>query len=266
MQKILNLFWPDVKSMWLVSRYTFGEIYKSKILINIVLIGFAQVIISYVASEFTFGVPQRVALDFGLGTLSLAAVGIAIFMGVNLISTDVENRTIYMVLARPINRYAFLCGRIGGMMGILVVNILILGIFTLLLCKFMGGTISSLMLWCLVFAFCEATLVLILVVLLSLVSNAAITVITSLALYVGGHAVSEVMAIPGVFTNSFLKGIITVYSFIFPDFGRLNLKQHVLYEQVVPSSYFSHGLLYAAIYGIVLVLIASWIFQRKNLD
>lgn len=266
MRKYLDLFLADLKSILLVSRYTFVEIYKSKILINIILIGIAQVIISYVAGEFTFGVPQRVALDFGLGTLSIAAVGIAIFMGVNLISKDVENRTIYMVLARPINRYAFLSGRLGGMMGILAVNILILGAFTLALYKFMGGTISSIMLWCLVFAFCEATLVLVMVVLLSLLSNATITVLTALGLYIGGHAVSEVLAIPGIFTNGAFKAIIKIYSFIFPDFGRLNLKQHVLYEQVVPNQYFTHGLLYAVIYALILVILASWVFQRKNLD
>jgi ABC-type transport system involved in multi-copper enzyme maturation permease subunit len=256
----------DFKNIFLIARYTFVEIYKSKILINIVLIGLAQVIISYVASEFTFGVPQRVALDFGLGTLSLAAVGIAIFMGVNLISKDIENRTIYMVLARPIKRYIFLIGRNVGMMGILFVNITILGALTLALYALLGGKIEPLMYWCLIFAFIEALLVLLVVILVSLVSNTTIAVITTITVYVGGYAVSGLLELPALYSNNFIRYLLKFYSWIFPDLSRLNIKTHVLYQQTIPTEYLGNGLIYGLIYCVVLVLLASLVFQRKNLD
>ena len=50
-----------------IALYTFKEIWKSKILLNVFFVGMGLMVVTYVATEFTFGVPERVALDFGLG-------------------------------------------------------------------------------------------------------------------------------------------------------------------------------------------------------
>ena len=97
-----------------ISKYTFIEIYKSKIMVSLLFTSLALLLISYIASEFTYGVPHKIALDFGLGILSIANLTVAIFMGSQLVSEEISNRTIYMVLSRPVNRWVFLLGRIFG--------------------------------------------------------------------------------------------------------------------------------------------------------
>ena len=73
---------------------------------------------TYVATEFTYGVPERVALDFGLGMLSLSSLSISLFLGVSLLSKEIESRTVYMVISRPVPRFAFIIGKILGLSGI----------------------------------------------------------------------------------------------------------------------------------------------------
>src|SRR4051812_38418902 len=114
-----------------VAKYTFKEILKSKILYSTLIIGLCMIVVTVVAAEFTYGVPERVALDFGLGMLSLSSLGIALFMGASLLSKEIESRTVYMVISRPIPRWCFIMGKVMGLMAVLTVNILILSLMTL---------------------------------------------------------------------------------------------------------------------------------------
>ncbi len=249
-----------------ISKFTFIELYKSKIMMNAVLLGIGLVVLSYVASEFTYGVPQRVALDFGLGTLSLAAVGVAIFMGAGLISKEIENRTVYMILTRPLNRSSFLIGKIVGMSGILLLNILIIGILSIILFLMLGGVFSSLILWALLFAFLEALIILLVVIFFSLITNVTMAIIYSLSIFIVGHSISDTLLTNFVIERPAVTFIIKVYAFIFPNFSKFNIKDFVLYEQTMPSSYLFGSTTYAILYAVSLVLICITIFRYKNLD
>src|SRR4051812_6786124 len=99
---------------FIISYYTFKEILKSKILVNVFFVGLALMGITYVATEFTYGVPEKIAIDFGLGTLSFSSLGISLFLGVGLLSKEIESRTLYMVISRSVPRYAFILGKIAG--------------------------------------------------------------------------------------------------------------------------------------------------------
>ena len=128
-----------------VSKYTFLEIYKSKVMINVLFLGLALVVLSYVASEFTYGVPQKIALEFGLGIVTISSVAIAIFMGSTLLSSEISNRTAYLVLSRPISRQSFILGKFLGMGLILFIDIFILGLLTFILYATLGGELDAFM-------------------------------------------------------------------------------------------------------------------------
>lgn len=250
----------------IVAKYTFIEVLKSKVLVNIFLLGIAMAVVCFIASEFTFGVPQRVALDFGLGTLTLAAVAIALFMGVGLILKEIEERTVYMVLARPIGRASFLVGRLAGMSGVLLLNILILGGLTLALYSVLGGKLTPILFWALLFAFFEALLILLVVIFFSMITNSTLSVIFTLATYIVGHAISDTLRLGFVTRSPFLAKLISIYAVFFPNFSKLNIKDFILYQQHLETNYLLLTCTYVAVYAFALVLASSIIFERKNLD
>ena len=102
----------NLRKLYVIAYYTFREILKSNILVNVAILGLGLMLVTYVAFSFTYGEASRVALDFGLGMLSLSSVGIAIFIGVGLLSKEIENRTVYMIISRPVPRYIFILGKI----------------------------------------------------------------------------------------------------------------------------------------------------------
>ena len=81
------------KKILFIAEATLKEVLKSKILINVFILGVVIAVSTFVASEFTYGVPSRVAIDIGLGTLALSASAISLFLGVNLIAKELESRT-----------------------------------------------------------------------------------------------------------------------------------------------------------------------------
>lgn len=127
----------------IVAKYTLKEILKSKVLYITLVIGVALMIVTYVATEFTYGVPEKVSLDFGLGMLSLSSIGISIFMGATLLPNEIDSRTVYMVISRPVPRWVFITGKVVGLIGVLAVNFAILSAMTLALYLSLGWSNRS---------------------------------------------------------------------------------------------------------------------------
>ncbi len=255
-----------MKKIITVSKYTFIEIYKSKIMMNILLLGVAQLIICFIASEFTYGVRERVTLDFGMGVLSLATCGIAIFMGASLVSKEIDSRTIHMILARPIKRYQFLLGRSLGMGGILFVNVLLLGVLSIAFYLFLGGEFNNLLIWVILYAFLEAFIVLNVVLLLSLITNVTMSVIYTIAIYIVGHSLSDTILLSIMKFNPIIEKVLRVYSTIFPNFSKLNIKDQLIYKSSLDLEFLTGALAYGLFYSITLLVIGAAIFRNKSLD
>jgi len=255
-----------IDKIQVIAKTTFKEIWKSKILINVFFIGLAMMVVTFVATEFTFGVPQRVALDFGLGMLSLSSLGISLFLGVGLLSKEIDSRTVYMVISRPVPRYSFILGKILGLMGIQIVNVFTLSLMTVSATLLLGGQISELLLWAIIFTLIESLMLLLVVVLISLLANTVLSVLLSVVLLLQGHIIRETQEISFVSTNPILVKILDFYHFVLPAFYKLNLKSEVIYKSTVTMSYLLQSGGYGIIYSLFLLLMIVYFFDKKNLD
>jgi len=255
-----------IYKIFTIAKYTFKELVKSKVLLNVIFLGLGLLLVTFVAYSFTYGEPSKIALDFGLGTLSLSSVAIAIFIGVGILYKEIESRTVYMIISRPVPRFSFIIGKILGLIGILVINILILATITLSLYFSIGGEFQSLILWAVGFIILESVLVLLVVSVLSLISTQTISVILTVISYICGHAISGIKLTSTYKLNSSFQVLIDLYHFILPGFYKLNLKDFVLYEQKVEYSYLFASMTYGLLYSGFLIMLAIIIFDKKNLD
>jgi ABC-2 type transport system permease protein len=246
--------------------YTTKEILKSRVLLNTLFIGIGLFVVTYVAYSFTYGEPARIALDFGLGSLTLSSVSIAIFMGVGLLSNEIESRTVYMVISRPIPRSVFLLGKIMGLSLILILNIIILSAISLILYFLIGGSYQGLISWTIFFIGIEAVLMLVVVCFFSLITSKVLSVILSIMIYFVGHAIDGTKLLTFVQMRPFVKHILDIYHYLLPGFYKFNLKDFLLYKQSIEASYLLGTALYGIIYGLALVSLSMYIFEKKNLD
>lgn len=255
----------QIKKVLVIARYTFIDLIKSKILLNCLFIGLALLLGTIVASEFTYGTPQKVALDFGLGVTSISSVAIAIFMGVSLIAKELENRTIYSILSRNISRSDFIIGKFIGLAAILFLNMLILYSLTFSFYMYLGGQLNSVILFCSFFSFIEALTCMVLVVFFSLLTNSVLSVVFSIGVYICGYTIDMAIEFSEKIypaTSKFLN----FFNMFFPSFNRLNIKDHVIYQEFLSTEFLAKNMTIGSVYLFAIIILTILIFSKKSLD
>lgn len=249
-----------------ISKFTFLEVYRSKLMVGLLFLAFGLLVITYIASEFAYGASAKVALDVGLGIMSLSNLAIAVFIGSTLLSKEIEQRTLYMILSRPISRTSFLLGKISGLSTVLFLNSLILGSLSVALFIQQGGSYQVLFPWAILFSFFEAMIVLVFAIFFSLLTNITLSVICTVGICITGHALNETSRILFVKISPLLKTVIDACFFFIPNLYKLNLKDFLLYQQVLENHYLIMTQAYALIYFAAILTLVMLIFKNKNLD
>ncbi|MDD4976021.1 MAG: ABC transporter permease subunit [Bacteriovorax sp.] len=235
-------------------------------MISILFIALGLVVVSYIASEFAYGAPTKVALDFGFGLTSISNLIMAIFIGSTLLSKEIENRTLYMILSRPISRTSFMLGKAIGLSSVLVVNTLMLSLVSVGIYHYLGGQINALMFWAAWFSLIEAFVIMLFAILFSLITSNALAIIYTITAWIVGHSLSATSKILFAKTNVFFNYTLKTIACLIPDLEKLNLKDLLIYEQNISLSYLLQAQIYVSIYIVALLFLISFLFKNKNLD
>ncbi len=255
-----------MKKILIVARYTFNEAVKSKILLNIIFLGLTFLLSSYIASELTYGTPEKSSLDIGMGLTSLAVKIIAIFYGVNILQNEIENRSIYLVLSRPISKVQYFLGRTIGMSGILFLNVLLLGSLSMTLYFILGGELDVLMVWSLIFTFIESLLLLLIVLICSLFSSKVLSILLGISSYVCGYTSVALLESNHFAAKGLISNLLSLMQYLLPNFTRLNLKDYLIYKQSVSLEDLFATLSHSFIFILIYLAIGSFLMNKKSLD
>jgi ABC-type transport system involved in multi-copper enzyme maturation permease subunit len=249
-----------------ISFYTLKELLKSRILYNVLFLGLFLCLASYVIYEFSYGSQEKVALDVGLGLMTFSCIGIAIFMGSTLMTSEIENRTLHMILSRPVSRSEFLLGRILGLLLMLLINILIFSVLIFTIYWILGGEFHKIIFHQLAMTYFESIIVFLIVINLSLMTNIVLTIINTIAIYFIGHSFETIYSLSLVQHNPAIKLVIKTSSYILPDFSRINYKPYIFYQEFYPQLNFTFSYFYSIGYVFALIIVSVIIFEQKSLD
>lgn len=251
---------------WHVARFTLRDLIRSKIMWNIPLLGSLFALLTFVAREFTYGVPERVATNLGLGILTVSLYGIAFFAGVTLVRSEAESRTIYLIISRPVTRTAFLVGKIFGVTMFFAINATLLSCIGIAILWAIGGVLNDQVVVAALFIILEAVLLLTMIVVLSMVSNIALTIMLGLILLIAGHAVAVTIDINWLAQFPWLQAGLKNYHWIFPAFYKLNFKDYAVYSMNFPWERVMSAVAYWFCYNTALLSIGCGIINYKDFD
>lgn len=252
--------------LFIIAKYSFKEIVQSKVFYNVLFIGLALLILTYVSTSFTYGTPARVAIDLGLGLLWIATISLSIFIGVNLISNEVQSRTVYMILARGVKRWKFIVGKFLGLSFFLFLNLIILSLMMLSIFLVLGGVIDMVIIGSIFLTFLEALILLVVVLFFSIITNKYLSVFITLAILAVGHGIDSAKLTKFTEMNSELKFFLESITYIIPNFYKFNIKSFVLYQQTLSSVWLLKVSLYGFFYLFFLLTASCLLFEKKNLD
>src|SRR5271170_5537793 len=184
-----------------IAANTFREAVRDRVLYN--LIAFAVLIsgAAILVGQISIGIERLVVVNLGLTAVSLFGVVIAIFIGIGLVSKEIEKRTLYTVLSRPVRRWEFIVGKFFGLAGTLVVNtfFMAIGVFAALLYvshKFIGS--DAVVFVALYFIVLEFLIVCSLALLFSSFSTPLLSAVFTFSLFVIGSFAEDLRGFAGM--------------------------------------------------------------------
>ena len=254
-----------MNNILLIAQQSYKEIYKSKILYNVLFLGVAIFLITFVAAEFSYGVSDRVVIDIGLGISSLSIGIIAIFLGANLIQNEIERKTLYMVLSRSVSRASFLLGKVLGLSIIIATNLILLTLIVLGLYLLYEGELSVVILYSVLFIFFEALLLLLVSVTFSLISNKILTILMALSLWFAGHGVDGLKELSMIKRDVFIYWIVDMYSIYMPNFSKFNIKNFIFNESLLSNSFIISSIIYSLVWTSIILIVSCMLFNKKEL-
>ncbi|HWZ77393.1 MAG TPA: ABC transporter permease [Candidatus Sulfotelmatobacter sp.] len=250
-----------------IASNTFREAVRDRVLYN--LIAFA-VLISAAAifiGEISIEIERLVVVNLGLTAVSLFGVVIAIFVGIGLVSKEIEKRTLYTVLSRPVRRWEFIVGKFFGLAGTLVVNtfFMALGVFGALLYvahKFYGADSSIFI--ALYFIILQFLIICALALLFSSFSSPLLSAVFAFSLFIIGSFADDLRGF-ATLAHGLTRWVATGVAYLVPNFSALNVISAVAHQQPIGWGLVLQNTLYTLFYTAMALSGAVLIFDRRDL-
>lgn len=105
-----------LRNLLSIGSYTFIENFRNRLYYVVIFFGGVMLAASVLLGSLAIDQELRVILDFGLATIELFGLATAVFASVTLILSEIESRTLYLILTRPVSRTIYLAGRFSGLL------------------------------------------------------------------------------------------------------------------------------------------------------
>ena len=242
---------------------TFRENLRDKLLYNLLVFALLMIGSSLLLMRLTLGEFHRLLLDIGLGSVNIFSVLISIFVGIGLVSKEIDKKTIYTIVSKPVARFEFLLGKFFGLTLTLFVNMLIMttGLLAVLLAQ--SVPIEALLFKAIGLILLECMVVTAVALLCSTFTSATLSAIFTLAVYVIGHLTPDLKTF-GQKMDGFGRNMLEGMYYLLPNLERFNLKGQVTHQLDVPLNDLVLIVAYGMAYTAFLLLLASVIFQRRD--
>lgn len=243
---------------------TFKEAVRDRILYAILVFALVMLAGSTILVTLSVGGETKIIKDLGLACMSIFGALIAIFLGIGLVSKEIEKRTVYTIISKPIDRYQFILGKYLGLVLTLLANVGVMALGLIGLAYLGEGISSPRLLLAVVFVFLELMLVTALALLFSTFSSPALSAIFTLCLYVAGHLSADLRLFAARFGGAATKLSVETLYFLLPNLSRLNFKDQTIRSLGTEGGTTGLSFLYAIFYIAALVLAAIAIFERRD--
>lgn len=243
---------------------TFKEAIRDKIFYSLVF--FAGLIIgtSILLSMLTLGEGSKIVADISLAGINFFGVIISIFVGIGLVYKELEKKTIYTIISKPIRRSDFLLGKYLGLALTLLVYLSVMSAIFLAVLYIYTGSLAYRLLLSVVLIYFELLIVTAAAILFSTFSTPSLSATYTLAIYVIGHLTGDLKALAGKTDAASAKIVLDAAYYILPNLENFNIKGEVVHNLPISGVYMLQAMTYGVLYVVCLIVIAVVIFQKKN--
>ena len=257
-----------MKRVGVVALNTFREAVRDRVLYNLLFFALVMMAASIIAGQISIGIEETVIATLGLSAISLIGLLIAIFIGVGLVSKEMDKRTLYALLAKPVRRWEFLLGKFGGLILTLAVNTAAMGMGLFLALVYVKPTLERgdvTVFVAVYFIWLKLALVVALALLFSCFTTPLLATLFTAGIYIAGLYVQELRDLPVQVMSPGMTVFTKWLSYLLPNFENFNIMAQAAHSRPVPGAFILQNTLYAAVYCAIVLTAAILVFSRRNL-
>lgn len=265
--------------LWPIALITFKEGIRNRAIYGISLFALLLLIANLLVSGMMFQSAGKAAVDMALSAVSLSGLLLVLFVGINLIAKDLDRRTIYMVLARPISRAQYIVGKFFGLVLLIAAAMAVLSIFaclSLIMVKAANPGYFDRFSWPLVFlglVFIGFMLILLSAIsflFASFSSTSFITLALTIISYIIGQSLVHIKALveaphaSGIEVSALTAALVRTAYYVFPNLSFFDIKLQVAHGLSIPLPYIFWTVAYGIFYTALVIGLAAFIFRKKE--
>jgi ABC-type transport system involved in multi-copper enzyme maturation permease subunit len=266
-----------VKGTAAIAVSVFRESVRDKVLYNLVAFAVLLMGASYLLGQLTAGQDVKIIKDLGLAAMALFGLFIAVFIGIGLVSKEVERRSVYSLLSKPVRRSQLILGKYLGLVVTLAVNVAFMtaALYAVLAFMAWGASPTLVASWdapaldpailkAIVLILVELMLVTAIALFFSTFSTPMLSAALTFGFYIVGHFSTDLRNFQQVVDSPLAARFARGLYWVLPNLAQFDIKADVVHGQPVPAGYLGLAIAYAALYIAMLLLISSFIFSRRD--
>jgi Cu-processing system permease protein len=257
-----------MRNVGIVAANTFREAVRDRVLYNLVFFALLMMGASILVGQISIDIEESVIVSLGLAAISVIGLFIAIFIGVGLVSKEMDKRTLYALLAKPLKRWQFLLGKFFGLVMTLAVNLTAMaaglyGALWIVRHHLVQQDIYILVAVYLILL--KLALIVAIAMLFSCFTTPFLAILFTAGMYVAGVFAAELREIRAVNLTFETMAILRGISYLLPNFENFNVTASVAHGRGVPLVLTVHSTIYAVVYCAIVLTGAAMVFSKRNL-
>jgi len=246
---------------------TFKESVRERVLYNLVVFAFLMMGAALLLGRISVGVEHLLLVNLGLAAISVFGLLIAMFIGIGLVSKEIERRTIYNILSKPVARAEFILGKYAGLLVTLLVNTAIMTAGFYLALGFEQRGLEwqdSYLLVALYFILLELGMVVAVAIFFSCISTPILSAVITFCVFVIGNFSADLRWFGQESGSKLLLNLTSALYYLLPNFGNFNVIDQVAHGIRVPAYLIGANTFYALLYISILISGAVLIFEERE--
>jgi ABC-type transport system involved in multi-copper enzyme maturation permease subunit len=255
-----------MRAIRVIAANTLREALRDKVLY--LFLGFAILLLasSKLFGLLTVGDQAKIIKDMGLAGIQLFTMLIAVMMSVLLISREIDSRTVYYILAKPVHRWQFLLGKYVGLLATVLINLALMTVMLLLFVWAYGGGFDPRLMLATGMIGVEMALLVAFATLFSVLTRPMLGSVFTLAVFVVGHVSEDLWLLTRHLPGSIGRSLVSVLYYLVPNLERFNFKTEVVHQLPVPAAAVGWALAYGVLFTVLVLVLACLRFGRRDLQ
>jgi len=264
-------------TLWWIAINGFREAVRDKVMYSLVAFAILLILASYVIAQLTAGQDAKILKDLGLSSIAVFGLFMAIFIGIGLVSKEVERRSIYALLAKPVRRSDLVLGKYFGLVLTLVVNVAVMTVALYAVLAYLGfheteneklaheaALLDPALIKAVALTLVQLMIVTATAIFFSTFSTPILSAALTFGVYVAGFFSTDLRNFDQVVASPVVGALARGLYHVLPNLSSFDVTEQVVHGMQVSWKYMAVTMAYGFMYIAILLIMSVTIFSRRD--